>query len=82
MSDVTMTARPIVECKLILEHLEKLVSLAMRKIKPEKSRSLVLEKGSVLNSNKARFKVKQQPIPTVSEPWQMVQRSLEQQSQY
>ena len=36
-------------------------------VKPATSRSLVLEKDRVLNSNKARWKVKQQPIPAVSE---------------
>ena len=55
VNDVTMTARSIVECKLMLEDLEKLVSWALMEIKPEKSRSLILEKGRVWNSNKARF---------------------------
>ena len=68
MDDMTMTARSIVECRWMIEDLEKLVSWARMEINPAKSRTLVLEKGRVLNSNiEVAFQAEQQPIPTVSE---------------
>ena len=65
MDDMTITAKSVVECRWMLEDLERLISWARMKFKPEKSRSLVLKKGKV--NTRMKFKIKGEVIPTVTE---------------
>lgn len=63
MDDVTISPKTVVEARWTLEEIEKIIKWARMKVKPSKSRSLVLRKGQVCN---VRFKIGEE-IPTVSE---------------
>lgn len=65
MDDLTITAKTVIEGRWMLEDLEKRVTWARMKFKPAKSRSLVLKNGKV--SDRYKFKIRGEVIPTVSE---------------
>src|SRR4029079_17766207 len=65
MDDTTVIANSRSKAQQILNRLDSLIAWARMKFKPEKSRSLSLNKGKI--SEKVKFEVGGQTIPTVSE---------------
>ena len=64
MDDMTLTTKTIIEAKWTLQELETAITWARMKVKPSKSRSLVIKNGKV---KEERFKIGNEIIPTVSE---------------
>lgn len=64
MDDMTISTKTAIEARWTLKEIEELISWARMKIKPSKSRSLVLKKGRVTNYD---FQLGQEIIPSVSE---------------
>nr|XP_034331688.1 uncharacterized protein LOC117690947 [Crassostrea gigas] len=64
MDDMTISTKTAVEARWTLKEIEELISWARMKIKPSKSRSVVLKKGRVTNYD---FQLGQEIIPSVSE---------------
>ncbi|XP_060086247.1 uncharacterized protein LOC132565620 [Ylistrum balloti] len=64
MDDMTISTKTVVEAKWTLEEIKDIISCARMRIKPVKSRSLVLRKGKVCREV---FKIGEDIIPTVSE---------------
>ena len=65
MDDMTITAKSYVEGRWMLQEIGELIEWARMKFKPQKSRSMVLRKGQIQES--ARYRIKDQLIPTVKE---------------
>ena len=65
MDDMTITTKTVMEGRWMLKDLEELINWARMRLKPVKSRSLVLKKGRVYKH--ARFKIGSDYIPTVTE---------------
>ena len=65
IDDLTVTAPSVHGCRWLLRGLQRLISWARMDFKPTKSRSLVLEKGKVVD--KHRFTVGGVTIPTLRE---------------
>uniref|UniRef100_A0A3B1JAJ2 Reverse transcriptase domain-containing protein n=1 Tax=Astyanax mexicanus TaxID=7994 RepID=A0A3B1JAJ2_ASTMX len=65
MDDLTITTESVPGSRWILQGLEELCGWARMRFKPEKSRSLVLKRGKVVD--KFRFSIGGASIPTVSE---------------
>lgn len=65
MDDLTVTTSSVPGSRWILQGLERLITWARMRFKPEKSRSLVLRRGKV--SDKFRFSLGETQIPSVTE---------------
>ncbi|XP_061185889.1 uncharacterized protein LOC133193994 [Saccostrea echinata] len=64
MNDMTVTTKTVIEAKWTIQELESAITWARMKVKPSKSRSLVIKNGKV---KEERFKIDGETIPTVSE---------------
>ena len=64
MDDMTLTTKTVIEANWTLQELETAITWARMKVKPIKSRSLVIKNGKV---KEERFKIGNEIIPTVSE---------------
>ena len=65
MDDLTVTTTSVMGGRCLLKGLERYITWARMYFKPEKSRSLVVKKGKVME--KVRFTVAGETIPTLSE---------------
>ncbi|XP_076090373.1 uncharacterized protein LOC143062594 [Mytilus galloprovincialis] len=64
MDDMTISTKTVIEARWTLQELDKMITWARMKVKPSKSRSLVVKNGKV---KEERFKIGDEIIPTVSE---------------
>ncbi|CAC5423518.1 unnamed protein product [Mytilus coruscus] len=64
MDDMTISTKTVIEARWTLQVLDKMITWARMKVKPSKSRSLVVKNGKV---KEERFKIGDEIIPTVSE---------------
>ena len=64
MDDMTLTTKTVIKAKWTLQELETAITWARMKVKPNKSRSLVIKNGKV---KEERCKIGNEIIPTVSE---------------
>ena len=64
MDDMTVSTKTIIEARWTLKEIEDIIHWARMKIKPTKSRSLVLKKGKI---SEQKFQIGDEIIPTVSE---------------
>ncbi|XP_071153477.1 uncharacterized protein [Mytilus edulis] len=64
MNDMTISRKTVIEARWTLQELDKMITLARMKVKPSKSRSLVVKNGKV---KEERFQIGVEIILTVSE---------------